>query len=69
MTIVCFEGRSAVGKTTAARFLSASSGIEVVPEVAAVFERPDEPADWYLERQVERWQLDRLIHWLRARVA
>ena len=57
MTIVCFEGPSAVGKTTTARALSASNGIEVVPDVAALFERPsDEPADWYFERQVERWR-------------
>ena len=57
MTIVCFEGPSAVGKTTTARALSASNGIDVVSEVATLFERPsDEPADWYLERQVERWR-------------
>jgi hypothetical protein len=58
MTIVYFEGPSAVGKTTSAQVLRASNGIEVVPDVAALFERPsDESADWYLERQVERWQL------------
>jgi deoxyadenosine/deoxycytidine kinase len=58
MTIVCFEGPSAVGKTTSAQVLRASNGIEVVPDVAALFGRPsDESADWYLERQVERWQL------------
>ena len=52
------EGPSAVGKTTTAHALAASNGIQVVPNVAALFERPtEEPADWYFERQVERWQL------------
>ena len=58
MSIVCFEGPSAVGKTTTAQALTASSGIAVIPDVAALFERPsEEPADWYYERQVERWKL------------
>lgn len=62
MSIVCFEGPSAVGKTTTARALGVSNGIEVIPEVWAIFERPSEESpDWYFERQVERWQLA-LLH-------
>jgi thymidylate kinase len=58
MSIVCFEGPSAIGKTTTARALQTSHSIEVIPDVAGLFERPsDGPADWYFERQVERWQL------------
>ena len=58
MSIACFEGPSAVGKTTTARALQTSHGIEVIPDVAGLFERAsDEPAFWYFERQVERWQL------------
>ena len=58
MAIVCFEGPSAVGKTTTARAFGTSRSAEVIPEVAYLFERPaDEPATWYFERQVDRWRL------------
>lgn len=55
MPIICFEGPSAVGKTTTAEAFRADDGVFTVSEVNALFDRPkDEPADWYLERQVER---------------
>ena len=57
MPIVCFEGPSAVGKTTMARHLTRTLGAMVVPEVNMLFSRPlDPPSMWYFERQVERWQ-------------
>ncbi len=56
MPILCFEGPSAVGKTTTAAALAAHEGAHVVPEVNTLFARPtDEPPEWYFERQVERW--------------
>ena len=56
MPILCFEGPSAVGKTTTAAALAAREGAHVVPEVNLMFERPsDEPPEWYFERQAERW--------------
>ena len=58
VSIICFEGPSAVGKTTTADAFSADYDAFVVPEVNALFSRPeDEPADWYLERQVERYSI------------
>ena len=56
MPLVCFEGPSAVGKTTLARQLANTLGATVIPEVAMLFSRPaDPPPTWYFERQVERW--------------
>jgi thymidylate kinase len=56
--IVCFEGPSAVGKTTTAAALADAAGAAVVPEVNLLFDRPpDEPSSWYFERQVDRWAL------------
>ena len=56
MPIVCLEGPSAAGKTTAASTLAADAAVHVVPEVNALFERPaDERREWYFERQVDRW--------------
>lgn len=58
MPIICFEGASAVGKTITARAFKGSHSAFVVPEVNELYTRPeDEPADWYLERQVERWSI------------
>ena len=58
MPILCFEGPSAVGKTTVAAYLAAEAGAVVVPEVNALFERPaDAPPAWYFERQADRWAL------------
>ena len=56
--IICLEGPSAVGKTTTCSALVEHNNAYVVPEVNALFERPAQaPADWYLERQVERWEI------------
>lgn len=58
MPILCFEGPSAVGKTTTASALAAAEGAYVIPEVNALFERPpNEAPAWYFERQVDRWRL------------
>lgn len=58
MSIICFEGASAVGKTTTANRFKSSGGAFVVPEVNLLFERPEnESPEWYFERQIERWQI------------
>ena len=60
MSIICFEGASAVGKTTTANCFKAKYDAFVVPEVNQLFARPDaEPPAWYFERQVERWSIAR----------
>jgi thymidylate kinase len=57
MPILCFEGPSAVGKTTTAAVL-AERGAVVIPEVNILFERPArESRTWYLEQQARRWAL------------
>ncbi len=58
MSIICFEGASAVGKTTTANRFKTICGAFVVPEVNLLFQRPEnESPEWYFERQVERWQI------------
>lgn len=58
MPILCFEGPSAVGKTTTASALAAVEGASVIPEVNALFKRPkNEAPEWYFERQVDRYAL------------
>jgi hypothetical protein len=58
MPIICFEGASAIGKTTTANIFKANDDAFVVPEVNELFGRPKiENSDWYLERQVERWSI------------
>lgn len=58
MPIICFEGPSAVGKTTTANALEASYGAFVVPEVNQLFSRPQNPpTEWYFERQADRWSV------------
>lgn len=58
MPIVCLEGPSAVGKTTTARLLASQYGAAYIPEVQFLFQRPaDASPMWYLERQVERYQI------------
>lgn len=55
MPVICFEGASAVGKTTTANTLKTGYDAFVVPEVNHLFARPEnETAAWYLERQVDR---------------
>jgi deoxyadenosine/deoxycytidine kinase len=57
MSIICLEGASAVGKTTTAKALE-NVGALAVAEVNQLFKRPEnESAEWYFERQVERWSL------------
>lgn len=58
MPIICFEGASAVGKTATAQRFKEQRGAFVVPEVNLLFERPtNESAEWYFERQVERFEI------------
>lgn len=58
MAIVCLEGPSAVGKTTTCQQLEEDYGAYIIPEVNLLFERPkNEHKTWYLERQVERWNM------------
>lgn len=55
MSILCIEGPSAAGKTTAAAALPRAVAI---PEVNLLFERPaDEPPGWYVHRQADRWAM------------
>ncbi|QKE71421.1 chloramphenicol acetyltransferase [Arthrobacter citreus] len=56
--IICFEGASAVGKTTTSNEISKSTNTYVSPEVNLLFNRPKAESNiWYLERQVVRWQI------------
>lgn len=58
MTIICLEGASGVGKTTAAKFMANELGYVRVPEVNELFERPvNESSHWYFQMQEERWKL------------
>lgn len=74
MPVICLEGALAVGKTTTARALSERLGAFVVPEMNRLFHPGDpdaadrrsfgayvaeQPPDWYLLRQVDRWQMAR----------
>ena len=57
MTIV-LEGPPAAGKSTISRSLQLAGGYYVVPEVNMLFRRPQpEPGNWYLDRQVCRWEI------------
>jgi deoxyadenosine/deoxycytidine kinase len=58
MPIICFEGASAVGKTSLSKYLAENFNAYVIPEVDLLFQRtPNEPKFWYFEKQVERWEL------------
>ncbi|MGI9282468.1 MAG: AAA family ATPase [Endozoicomonas sp.] len=58
MSVVCLEGASGIGKTTAAQFMEKEFGYVRIPEVNELFERPiEESSTWYFQKQVERWQL------------
>ncbi len=53
--IICFEGPSAIGKTTLAASLAGD--VAVIPEVNLLFTRPAEAGPfWYYEKQVARYQ-------------
>lgn len=58
MTIICLEGASGIGKSTASKFMESEYGYVRIPEVNELFERsPNEPDDWYFRMQVKRWEL------------
>ncbi|GAA0462301.1 AAA family ATPase [Alkalibacillus silvisoli] len=58
MAVICLEGASAVGKTTTSKEIARKTNTYIIPEVNLLFERPKrESKTWYLERQVERWQI------------
>ncbi|MDW5289244.1 hypothetical protein [Formosa sp. PL04] len=54
--IICFEGPSAIGKTTLCEALN--NNFTSIPEVNLLFKRPkNEPKYWYLDKQLERTYL------------
>ena len=54
--IVCFEGPSAIGKTTLCNTMG--NGFHTIPEVNLLFKRSGkESSNWYFEKQVERYQM------------
>lgn len=58
MTIICLEGPSGVGKTTAAEYMVEKCGFVRIPEVNELFERSaNETDDWYFKMLVKRWEL------------
>lgn len=58
MTLICFEGASAIGKSTTSKYMNKEYDAYVVEEVNKLFKRPNpEPATWYFDRQVERWSI------------
>lgn len=58
MPVICFEGASAAGKSSVSKYLRDNFNAFVMPEVNLLFHRSEpEPKFWYLERQVERWQM------------
>lgn len=58
MAIICLEGASGIGKTTAAKFMSSEFGYVRVPEVNELFKRPaKESSIWYFQMQVKRWAM------------
>lgn len=58
MSIICFEGASAVGKTALSAYLRDNYSAFVIPEVNLLFEgKETEPKFWYFEKQIERWKM------------
>lgn len=58
MPIICLEGASGIGKSTAANSMEKEYGYVRIPEVNELFERSSsESVDWYFEMQVKRWEL------------
>ena len=56
--IISFEGAPAVGKSTTSKAMANNYKAFVVPEVNLLFARPkNEPKNWYLNRQVARWEM------------
>lgn len=58
MSLICLEGASAVGKTSTSNEIAKRTNTYIIPEVNLIFERPKvESKTWYLERQIERYQI------------
>jgi deoxyadenosine/deoxycytidine kinase len=58
MPIICLEGASGIGKSTAAKYMADKFGYVRVPEVNELFERPaNELPHWYFQMQEERWKM------------
>lgn len=58
MGIICLEGASAVGKTTTSKEIERKANACMIPEVNFLFDRPKKESNtWYLECQIERWQM------------
>lgn len=58
MPIINIEGASAVGKTTTSRELALRHNGFHIPEVNALWKRPDpDYPEWFFERQVDRWTI------------
>lgn len=58
MAIICLEGASGIGKSTAADFMEKEYGYVRIPEVNELFVRSSsESVDWYFEMQVKRYEL------------
>jgi thymidylate kinase len=56
--IITLEGAPAVGKSTTCVAIAQHDSAFVVPEVNKLFARPKhEPENWYLDRQVARWEM------------
>ncbi|MBD1913837.1 MULTISPECIES: hypothetical protein [unclassified Leptolyngbya] len=56
--LIALEGAPAVGKSTTSQALVKQHQVFVVPEVNKLFARPqNEPEQWYLNRQVARWEV------------
>lgn len=56
--IFTLEGAPAVGKSTTSVTFAQHYSAFVVPEVNKLFTRPKhEPENWYLDRQVARWEM------------
>ena len=58
MAIICLEGASGIGKSTASDFMEREYGYVRIPEVNELFERSSNEADdWYFQMQIKRWEL------------
>lgn len=58
MLTICLEGPSAAGKSSLSQALAAGASALAIPEVNQLFSRPIDPEPcWYLQRQLERWEM------------